>query len=977
MAILNSLPKKINLATKDTNGLMSASDKIAVDKINRIEADVAEKMNRTDKIKSSQLDVSNDAVKIQPNNLSSAVKSMMTGKTPVSPEIALKSLITDYYADNSVTFDKRTPVGSVAVISSDNFCDFDTTRDDEVILSIPGNYTVYFGNDKKEVTNTPETLNITKGEVTVITYNKTEGFECYTTAIKEQDFIVGVFDGTNVSMFNGRYTVNGSVVVGDQSLHGSAVKDFSLDSRKLAIQHGTILSDVTKAPYLNVNFTSKFIEVVKSFDVNIADQYVMTVKASQECSIPTNTSNKDYLYIYYDLGAAKLNALWSSNDINKTILNNNEKLVLLGVIYNKERAVGLNDKFISTNSVSLKNKRIEYTNIFSGQVVIDLFNKKITASNLNAFVDNTLVGLLEQATQTINLSVDVINNIINSGVSYTLAASRVDFDSNSYRLVFDKTENIDKSGLDLLVLTSIKKYTLSYNKDNIIVINDSGNVVKSNNIISTGYLMPIDDKTVAVELSTELSEGNLKLVSMTVPGTSVIDPATNTVYEITKAVKYETVIENLHGLYSVLFNTETNAIEIVSHKNRIDTKTYVSLGFLYELSDSSTYTGIGDIVSHVTLNANRPSNYTSYEGPDPDKGYDWSNNRLVLPTDIYLLTDTEYSFYCQNMSMNKYVDNDYINYEIALPTVAISTENVLGIHSVVEGTYETRIVGKFKGNNNCLFKDVNIHFEKPKAKELTVLCIGDDTVDMNMPAYIKTYLSSYGYTPTMLGTVKNSINTNGYGLKNLPEEYAEGHKGWRFTDIVGRTKRTNGTPYYVNNNPLLKNSKFNFDNYMTSNGYDKVDVVVISAGLNDITGYHTAGAIEEIEKLTIYQLIEQLPNMYKEMITNIHEYDSNIKIIINPTMIKGIDDDFNRKSLMLTEALVYDLKDIQNVFFVPGYLSQPLFAGANKESTSDYPVSSDINNTKLGTVVNSSNINGMAQSNLAFMITSGIIAVTK
>ena len=70
MAILNSLPKKINLATKDTNGLMSASDKIAVDKINRIEADVAEKMNRTDKIKSIQLDdrknscITRDCIKV-------------------------------------------------------------------------------------------------------------------------------------------------------------------------------------------------------------------------------------------------------------------------------------------------------------------------------------------------------------------------------------------------------------------------------------------------------------------------------------------------------------------------------------------------------------------------------------------------------------------------------------------------------------------------------------------------------------------------------------------------------------------------------------------------------------------------------------------------------------------------------------------------------------------------------------------------
>ena len=157
----------------------------------------------------------------------------------------------------------------------------------------------------------------------------------------------------------------------------------------------------------------------------------------------------------------------------------------------------------------------------------------------------------------------------------------------------------------------------------------------------------------------------------------------------------------------------------------------------------------------------------------------------------------------------------------------------------------------------------------------------------------------------------------------------------------------------------------------------KVDAVVISVGLNDITGYHTASAIEDIENLTIYQNIEQLPNIYKEMIDNIHKFDSNIKILINPTMIKGIDDDFNRKSLMLNEVLFHELKDLPNTFFVPGYLGQPMFAGANSSSTADYTVSSDINNTKLGPIVNSSEINGMAQSILAYMITSAIAVVCK
>ena len=978
MSILNSLPKQIPVATQNTNGLMSAADKIAVDKINRIEADVADKMSRTDKIKSSQLDTSNDAAKIQPNNLSDEVKAMMTGDTPVSPTIALKSLITDYYADNSVTFAKRTAAGSIAVISSSEFCNFNTTGDSEVVLSIPKTYSIYYGTKRKDVVNTPESVTMDKGVISIITYSELEGFSAYSEdAVKEQDFIVGVFDGTNVTMFNGRYTVNGSVVVGDQSLDGKAIKDFSMDARKLAIQHGSIISDELDAPYINANFVSKFIEVVKPFYVSIADQYAMNIKSSQECPIPENTTNKKYLYIYYDLGIGKLNAMWSSNDITKTILLNNEKLVLIGIIYNQEKAVGLNSNLISVNSVSTKNIKSSYTDIFQGNIIINFKTKNLTANYVNALIDNHVINLTENDNQVITLSDEVIANIINTEIPYTLAAVRVDFDSEDYRLVFDKTEKIHSLGLDIIPLLSLKKYTVSNNKDKVTIVKADGNIVKSNNTISIGYTLPIDDETIVVKLSTEMSEGNLILTSTTVPGTSVVDPMTNTKYDITKENKYQLVIESLHGLYAVLYNTETGKIEISSIVNNIDKANYISLGFVNELSDALAYTAIGHIVNHITLNANRPANYSIIDGPDPDKGYDWSKNRLVLPKDIYLLTNSTYSLYCQNMSMNKYIDNDYINYEIASPTGSMLTENVFLVNSPVKGAFETRIVGKFKGNNNCLFKDVTLHFESPEEKELTVLCIGDDTVDMNMPGYIKYYLSSLGYTPTMLGKTRNSIALNGYGLKDLEEEYGEGHKGWRLTDFMCKTKHKDGSPYYIQGNPFMKDSKFNFSHYMETNSYDKVDAVVISLGLNDITGYHTASSIEDIENLTISQNIEQLPAVYKEMITSIHEFDSKIKVIINPTMIKGIDDDFNRKSLMLTEVLVYDLKDMPNTFFVPGYLSQPLFTGANSSSTSGYPVSSDINDTKLGSPVSSSEINGMAQSILAYMITSTIAAVTK
>lgn len=980
MAILNSLPTKIGMATETSNGLMSAEDKVLVNKINRIETDVADKMSRTDKIKSTQLDTSSNIAKIQPVNLSDEVKAMMTGTAPVTPQIQYKSLITEYFADNSVTSAKRTPAGSIAVIVSDEFCNFDTsTNDDEVVLSIPKNYTIYFGANSKTVTDTPEYINLPKGEPSIIAYSKVYGLTGYSSsAIKEDDYIIGAFDGINVTIFNGRYTVNGSVVVGDQSLDGSAIKDFSIDSRKIAVQHGAIISDSTiNPPFLNVNFTSNFVEVLKSFNISIADQYVINITASKQCTIPENKYNRKFLYIYYDLGISKLNALWASSDITSTILNNDEKLVLIGIIANNKYAVGINKEFISVNSISLKNIDIKYTDIFSGNIIIDFKAKQIFAIDVKSFVDDTLINLTESDMQTITLTDDIITDITDSKIPYTLGAVRVDFANDKYRLVFKKTSEIKSLGLEAIALTSIEGYNISNNMENISIVKTNGNTVKASSIISTGYTLPIDDQTIVLKLTTELIDGNLTLTATTIPGTSIVDPSTNIKYDITSTLNSNIVVENLHGLYSVLFNTETGKIDICPISATINNKIYISLGFVYELNDSLAYKAIGNITNHITLNNNRPSNYTTISAPDPDKGYDWSKNRLVLPDDIYLLTNSQYSLYCQNMSMNKYIDNDYILYEIGLPNTSTITENVLNINSPISGEFETRIVGKFKGNNNCLFKDINLHFEKPEGKELSILCIGDDTVDMNMPGYIKEYLTQLGYTPTMLGTQINSIDINGYGLKNLNDEHGEGHKGWRLTDFMCKTKHKDGSPYYISNNPFMNNSAFDFSYYMNSNSYDKVDVIIISIGLNDITGYHTASAIEDIQNLSIAQNIEQLPNLYKEMITNIHTYDPNIKIIINPTMTKGIDDDFNRKSLQLTEVLVYDLKNMSNVFIVPGYITQPLFVSANSASTKNYNTYSTINNTKVGSSISSSDINGISQSNLAYMITSTIVGVTK
>lgn len=987
MSILNSLPAKIGMATETSNGLMSFEDKKLVNKINRMESDISNKMNKNEKIKSSQLDISKDSFKIQESNLSSTILNKLNG-IPVAPEGEIKipiftkeSITTDLYADNSVTAEKRTAVGSVAVIASDEPCNFIITDNEteDVELILPRNYNIYYGNHMETIVDTPEILRIPKGVSSVITYSIINGFTTYPdTAILEDDYLVGVFDGERVTLFFGRYTVNGSSVIEEQSLDGSVIKDFSLDSRKLAIQHGIILSEKSFGPYLNINFNSNLVEVIETFDISISDQYTMDIKNNHSCSIPENINDNKYLYIYYDLGLDKLNAKWSSLNIERSIITyDNEKLVLIGVINTIDyKAVGINSEFISVNETSRYNKSVEYADLFTGDITIDFSTKKIHCNNVTAFMDDSLIKLTKGDIQTIDINEDIVTDITSSGIPYTLAAIK-DFHNGTYSIVLDKTENIKNIGLKTIYITTVKKYNVSNNSKNITLIKPDGNVVKITNTIPTGYVLPMDDKTIIAEMSTELLDGILTLRTTVLSGSSIINPVSNIVYDIKDNLTSDIVIKNLRGIYSVLFNTENAKIEVLPIGEKINPDVYISLGFVSNLNDSLMYTATGPITEHITLNSYRPSNYAVISGPDPDKGYDWSNNRLVLPKDIYLMANSQYSFYCQNMSMNKYIDNDYILYEIGLPHSSVISENVLNINSPLKGDFETRVVGKFKGNNNCLYKDINIHFETPVGKELSILCIGDDTVDMNMPAYIQEYLIQLGYIPTMLGKVKNVINSNGYGMKNLTDAYGEGHKGWRFTDFMGSTKLTSGASYIIENNPFINNKEFDFSYYMDSNSYYDVDVVVISAGMNDITGYHVSSAFEDIEKLNIYENMEQLPNMYKQMISSIHRFNPDIKIIINPTMIKGINDEFNKKSLMLAEVLMYELKDMPNVFFAPGYLTQPLFASANKDSVKDYDQYNEINDTKIGSAVESTEINGIAQSNLAYMITSAIVALTK
>lgn len=133
MAIENNLPVIFDTATQTEDGLMSFQDKI---KLDQMEENLNNKLSKDDKIPSSQLDISSEENKIQPEHLSDEVKKMMTGATQVTASVPNNGVTTEKIANNAVTIDKidkRFLLGNVVSPRPINFA-FD---DKKVSINIP------------------------------------------------------------------------------------------------------------------------------------------------------------------------------------------------------------------------------------------------------------------------------------------------------------------------------------------------------------------------------------------------------------------------------------------------------------------------------------------------------------------------------------------------------------------------------------------------------------------------------------------------------------------------------------------------------------------------------------------------------------------------------------------------------------------------------------------------------------------------
>lgn len=136
---------------------------------------------------------------------------------------------------------------------------------------------------------------------------------------------------------------------------------------------------------------------------------------------------------------------------------------------------------------------------------------------------------------------------------------------------------------------------------------------------------------------------------------------------------------------------------------------------------------------------------------------------------------------------------------------------------------------------------------------VTALIIGDSTVTQGnlISRKLLDCFSKQSGSLTLLGT------------KGAAPALHEGRAGWRAAHYC--TVSQVGTEP----NPFFNNG-FDFAYYMESQGYSKVDVVVIQLGINDIFGM-------TFESFTPDATLEYI----QQMVSSVTEYDSNIKVIVN------------------------------------------------------------------------------------------------
>ncbi len=203
--------------------------------------------------------------------------------------------------------------------------------------------------------------------------------------------------------------------------------------------------------------------------------------------------------------------------------------------------------------------------------------------------------------------------------------------------------------------------------------------------------------------------------------------------------------------------------------------------------------------------------------------------------------------------------------------------------------------------------------EKSEKEELTVLMIGDSTIEAGYESQKLLNLAEEdGYSLKLLGKVTATYLQD-------PNNRYEGRGGWRAAHYASsRFVGTQQNPFY---NPTSR--EFDFAYYMENQWYTEVDCVVLQLGINDILGATTDSELAE-------NFIPKYLKYMDTIIEGIHKYDPNIKIVWNLVFPGSTDESkfsvysgaqsaerYKRNSYLTNLEVIEHVAGMENVYVAP------------------------------------------------------------
>ena len=348
-----------------------------------------------------------------------------------------------------------------------------------------------------------------------------------------------------------------------------------------------------------------------------------------------------------------------------------------------------------------------------------------------------------------------------------------------------------------------------------------------------------------------------------------------------------------------------------------------------------------------------------------------SEEKIIVPKNLYLVKNIEYGIYAQNIVLDKEYYMESVTLEIPLPSRTERFSNYGKIESPISGRFLTKIVGKYKADNaSCFYKDIYLNVKDIASvtkKEVKILYVGDSIVNGNLPATLKHWLAEFGIQATMLGASSNSCDY-GYGIQPpFKPEMGEGKGGWRLTDFTNKTKypesakETICSPFWNS-----KTHKVDFKHYLEQYNVEVPDFIILAVGTNDINGYHNMGGISETIEDLLNTTIER---DIKALIDAFTSVNPNVKIGLNPPMTNGLDPSFSKKSNLWANKVqqIFDNNaDYPNVFCLSSYLSSAWLSAPHWNTACE-------NGAGGKDIINDVHQNGMAQLQNTLWVASWIV----